>query len=516
MEGGTIRGWETADYLFSQDALCPDTKSCLLSACEKRRSFQSVCVGHYVLPPYSVQEEVRNAVGRLIWECDDIQGSETFSDDSENEHSDRATSESISEESPIGQQCGVLTMHPSCNMVTGFVDIGSLPNRGVCFGDRPSSTGRLRQFVPHTVECPVSLLHKSDMDLDNLSVVLHSQKDLRLEQRPIPEPGPNDVLLQMHSVGICGSDVHYWQNGRIGDFVLKKPMVLGHEASGTVLKVGSAVKHLQMGDRVAIEPGVPREMDEFFKNGRYNLSPTIFFCATPPDDGNLSRYYTHNANFCYKLPDNLTFEEGALIEPLSVGIHACRRAGVTLGSIVLICGAGPIGLVSLLVAKAMGASKVAITDLSLERLSMAKELGADFTVTVAKEDSPQSLAQTVGDLLGAPPTMTIECTGVESSVQTAIYATQSGGVVVLVGLGKEMVTVPLVNAAAREVDIRGVFRYCNTWPMAIAMLASGKVNVKPLVTHRFPLEQALQAFETTKQGIGIKVMLKCDKNDQHA
>lgn len=323
------------------------------------------------------------------------------------------------------------------------------------------------------------------------------------------------MLLRMHSVGICGSDVHYWQHGRIGDFVLTQPMVLGHEASGTVVKVGSAVKHLQNGDRVAIEPGVPREMDEFFKSGRYNLSPSIFFCATPPDDGNLSRYYTHSANFCYKLPDNVTFEEGSLIEPLSVGIHACRRAGVTLGSVVLICGAGTIGLVSLLVAKAMGASKVVITDLSQERLSMAKDLGADHTLTITKGTSPQALATTVAVLLGASPQMTIECTGVESSVQTAIYATQSGGVVVLVGLGAEMATIPLVNAAVREVDIRGVFRYCNTWPMAIAMLASGKVNVKPLVTHRFPLEQALQAFETTKQGIGIKVMLKCDKNDQN-
>ncbi|KAG8001584.1 Sorbitol dehydrogenase [Nibea albiflora] len=330
------------------------------------------------------------------------------------------------------------------------------------------------------------------MAQENLSVVLHSKGDLRLENRPVPEPGPNEVLLQMHSVGICGSDVHYWQHGRIADFVVTKPMVLGHEASGRVVKVGSAVKHLKVGDRVAIEPGVPREMDEFFKNGRYNLSPTIFFCATPPDDGNLCRYYTHSANFCYKLPDNVTFEEGALIEPLSVGIHACRRAGVTLGSTVLICGA----------------------DLSTERLAMAKELGADFQLTVKRGDGPQQLAKTVEDMLGTQPQITIECTGVESSIQTAIYATHAGGVVVLVGLGNEMATIPLINAAVREVDIRGVFRYCNTWPMAIAMLASGKVNVKPLVTHRFPLEQAVQAFETTRQGLGIKVMLKCDQNDQ--
>ncbi|KAL3993042.1 aminoacyl tRNA synthase complex-interacting multifunctional protein 1 [Sarotherodon galilaeus] len=353
------------------------------------------------------------------------------------------------------------------------------------------------------------------MAQDNLSLVLHAKGDLRLENRPIPEPGPNEVLLQMHSVGICGSDVHYWQNGRIGDFVLKKPMVLGHEASGRVAKVGSEVKHLKVGDRVAIEPGVPREMDEFFKTGRYNLSPTIFFCATPPDDGNLCRYYTHSANFCYKLPDNVTFEEGALIEPLSVGIHACRRAGVTLGSTVFVCGAGPIGLVCLLAAKAMGASQVVISDLSEERLLMAKELGADFLLTVTRGDGAQQLAKSVEEMLGTQPHITIECTGVESCIQTAIYATRSGGVVVLVGLGSELATVPLINAAVREVDIRGVFRYCNTWPMAIAMLASRKVNVKPLVTHRFPLEQAVQAFETTRQGLGIKVMLKCDKNDQN-
>ncbi|KAA0723316.1 Sorbitol dehydrogenase [Triplophysa tibetana] len=288
------------------------------------------------------------------------------------------------------------------------------------------------------------------------------------------------------------SDVHYWQNGRIGDFVVKQPMILGHEASGRVVKVGSSVKHLKEGDRVAIEPGVPRDIDEFFKSGHYNLSPSIFFCATPPDDGNLCRYYKHNANFCYKLPDNVTYEEGALIEPLSVGIHACRRAGVSLGSMVFICGA----------------------DLSSDRLAMAKELGADFLLPVRKEDTPQELSKKVEEMLGCMPQITIECTGVQSSIQTAIYGTRSGGVVVLVGLGAEMATVPLLNAAVREVDIRGVFRYCNTWPMAIAMLASKKVNVKPLVTHRFPLEQALEAFETTRQGLGVKVMLKCDKSDQ--
>ncbi|XP_053317811.1 sorbitol dehydrogenase [Spea bombifrons] len=352
-------------------------------------------------------------------------------------------------------------------------------------------------------------------DVENLSVVVHGIGDLRLENRPIPEPGPNEVLLKMHSVGICGSDVHYWQHGRIGDFIVKKPMVLGHEASGTVVKIGASVTHLKPGDRVAIEPGVPRETDEFCKTGRYNLSPTIFFCATPPDDGNLCRYYTHNSNFCYKLPDNVTFEEGALIEPLSVGIHACRRAGVTLGSRVFICGAGPIGLVSLLVAKMMGASQVVISDLSSVRLEKAKEVGADFILQVTSEN-PEQIAQKVEGLLGCMPEITIECTGAESCIQTGIYATRSGGTLILVGLGPAMVNIPIVNAAVREVDIRGIFRYCNTWPMAISMLSSKRVNVAPLVTHRFPLEEALEAFETTKKGLGVKVMLKCDKEDQSA
>uniref|UniRef100_A0A8C6G216 Sorbitol dehydrogenase n=1 Tax=Moschus moschiferus TaxID=68415 RepID=A0A8C6G216_MOSMO len=278
---------------------------------------------------------------------------------------------------------------------------------------------------------------------ENLSLVVHGPGDLRLENYPIPEPGPNEVLLKMHSVGIC-------------DFVVKKPMVLGHEASGTVVKVGSLVRHLQPGDRVAIEPGAPRETDEFCKIGRYNLSPTIFFCATPPDDGNLCRFYKHNANFCYKLPDNVTFEEGALIEPLSVGIH------------VLVCGAGPIGLVSLLAAKAMGAAQVVVTDLSASWLSKAKEVGADFILQISNE-SPQEIARKVEGLLGSKPEVTIECTGVEASIQAGIYATHSGGALVLVGLGSEMTRVPLVHTATREVDIKGVFRYCNTWPMAISI-----------------------------------------------
>jgi len=236
------------------------------------------------------------------------------------------------------------------------------------------------------------------------------------------------------------------------------------------------------------------------------------FCATPPVHGNLSRYYVHAADFCYKLPSHMSLEEGALMEPLAVGVHACRRAGVTLGKRVLICGAGPIGLVNLLTAKAMGAAEVIVTDINEGRLEVAKGLGADHVYKVSSDKSAEEMAEDVGSLLGGnKPDIAIECCGVESSIRCSIFATKSGGVVVLVGLGKSEVTLPIVNAACREVDIRGIFRYANCYPTAISMVASGLVDVKPLITHRFKLEEAVQAFETAKTGAGgaIKVLIKC-------
>jgi len=348
-------------------------------------------------------------------------------------------------------------------------------------------------------------------DTDNLTAVLHCTDDIRLEQLPVPQPGSDQVLLKMDSVGICGSDVHYWTHGAIGDFVVRAPMVLGHEAAGVVVGVGTKVDSLQVGDRVAIEPGVPCGGCDVCKGGTYNLCPKMQFCATPPVDGNLCRYYAHAADFCYKLPSNMSLEEGALMEPLAVGVHACRRAGVRLGSRVLICGAGPIGLVNLLTARAMGASEVVITDIMDNRLAVAASMGATHTYKVSRK-SAEDMAGEVETLLGGhKPDVTIECSGVEASIRFGIFSTKSGGCLVLVGLGKPEVSMPIVNAAVREVDIRGIFRYANCYPTAIAMVASGKVDVKPLITHRFSLEQTIQAFETAKTGAGgaIKVMIKC-------
>ncbi|XP_063245092.1 sorbitol dehydrogenase-like [Bacillus rossius redtenbacheri] len=348
---------------------------------------------------------------------------------------------------------------------------------------------------------------------DNLTAVLYKINDLRLEQRPIPEPKENEVLLQMACVGICGSDVHYLVKGRCADFVVKEPMIMGHEASGIVAKLGKNVKNLKVGDRVAIEPGVPCRYCNFCREGKYSLCRDIFFCATPPDHGNLSRYYVHAADFCYKLPDHVSLEEGALLEPLSVGVHACKRAGVTLGSHVLITGAGPIGLVSLLAAKAMGASKVIITDLVAHRLEFARKLGADYTLQVGLSDDVDELAAKVRDALGQAPDLSVDCTGAESTARLAVKSTKGGGVVAVVGMYSSEFQLPLANMIIKELDIRGCFRYCNDYPSALALVASGKADVKSLITHNYKLEETLEAFETAKTGRGnpIKVMIHCKK-----
>ncbi|KAM7435641.1 hypothetical protein ABFA07_014434 [Porites harrisoni] len=353
------------------------------------------------------------------------------------------------------------------------------------------------------------------MAQSNLSAVLRKVDDLCLEERPVPQPGKGEVQIAMYAVGICGSDVHYWKKGRIGDFILKAPMVVGHESSGTVSAVGEGVTDLKVGDRVAIEPGYSCRTCSFCKEGRYNLCPDMKFAATPPYDGSLCRYYVHPADFCFKLPNHVSFEEGALLEPLSVAVHACNRAGITMGSKVLVCGAGPIGLVNLMTAKACGATTVTITDIDEGRLNKAKELGADYIIKVDPSKDSKDLANRVKDCMG-PADQSIECSGAEASFHTAIHATKSGGTLVVVGMGKPEVKFPIVDALVREVDIRGIFRYVNCYPKALALVASGAVNVKPLVTHHFKLEQSLEAFETSRTGAGgaIKVMIHCNEDYQ--
>ncbi|XP_023016450.2 sorbitol dehydrogenase [Leptinotarsa decemlineata] len=344
---------------------------------------------------------------------------------------------------------------------------------------------------------------------DNLTAVLYKINDIRLEQRPIPEPKCNQVLLQMEVVGICGSDVHYYEHGKVGPFVVENPMVIGHEASGTVVKCGENVKTLKPGDRVAIEPGVPCRQCYLCKIGKYHLCPDMKFCATPPIDGNLSRFYCQDEDFCFKLPCNMDLEEGTLMEPLAVGVHACKQAEVKIGDVCLIFGSGPIGLSTLVTAKAMGASKVMILDVREERLQLAKQMGADSTLKVDTGMSEDSISDKIKQCLGDEPHACFDCTGNQMCCRIALNVARAGGVVVIVGMGETEMTLPLTAAMFKEVKLKGSFRYANDYQQAIEMVRTGRVNVKPLITHHFRLEDTVKAFETARDRIGnpVKIMI---------
>ena len=338
------------------------------------------------------------------------------------------------------------------------------------------------------------------------AAVLHQAGDLRLDDVPTPEYGPNDVLVKIKSVGICGSDVHYWRTGAIGDFVVREPMILGHEVAGVVAEVGANVTSLGVGDRVALEPGVPCRRCEACKTGRYNLCPDVQFFATPPVDGALSDYAVSPADFAYKVPDSLSLDAAALIEPLSVGLHACRRGNLTAGQSVLIAGAGPIGLTSLAAAKASGATEILISDVRPHRLEVAKKMGATHTFD-AREDAEAVVKATTN---GRGVDLAIECAGAEAAFVSCLKATKSGGTIVVVGLGDDSTyQVPMVELATKELDIKGIFRYVYTYPAAINLLASGAVDVEAMITHHFPLDEMLTGFEYAAKGTdgAVKVMI---------
>ncbi|KAF8379401.1 hypothetical protein HHK36_028836 [Tetracentron sinense] len=345
---------------------------------------------------------------------------------------------------------------------------------------------------------------------ENMAAWLVAVNTLKIQPFKLPPLGPHDVRVRMKAVGICGSDVHYLKAMRCGDFIVKQPMVIGHESAGIIDEVGSEVRSVVVGDRVALEPGISCWRCNLCKDGRYNLCPEMKFFATPPVHGSLANQVVHPANLCFKLPDNVSLEEGAMCEPLSVGVHACRRANVGPETNVLIMGAGPIGLVTMLSARAFGAPRIVIVDVDDHRLSVAKELGANEIVKVSSniQDVCEEAVQ-INKAMGTGVDVTFDCAGFNKTMSTALRATSAGGKVCLVGMGHDEMTLPLTAAAAREVDVIGIFRYKNTWPLCLEFLSSGKIDVKPLITHRFGFSQkdVEEAFETSARGgNAIKVM----------
>ncbi|CED84470.1 l-arabinitol 4-dehydrogenase [Phaffia rhodozyma] len=333
----------------------------------------------------------------------------------------------------------------------------------------------------------------------NLACCYNQHKQIRMVRKPHPTPGPGQVVVHVRATGICGSDVHFWKHGRIGaTMVVCDECGSGHESAGEVVELGPGVTKWKVGDRVAIEAGVPCQVCEACVSGRYNSCPDVVFFSTPPFHGTLTRYHLHPENWLHAIPDSISWEEGALLEPLAVALAGIERANLKLGDPVVICGAGPIGLVSLAAAAAAGACPIVITDIAQSRLDFAKTLVPSVqTVLVERGLDHSAIAEKIKAAAGGLKlTLALECTGVESSIWSAIFSLKFGGTVFIIGVGKEVQSMPFMFLSAHEIDVKYQYRYCNQYPKAIRLVSSGLINLKSLVTHRFKLENAVEAFHT--------------------
>lgn len=334
---------------------------------------------------------------------------------------------------------------------------------------------------------------------------------MKFEDRPIPKlDSPYDVLVNVRFTGICGSDVHYWVHGAIGAFVVKAPMVLGHESSGVISAVGDKVKSLKVGDRVAMEPGVPCRRCVRCKEGKYNLCIDMAFAATPPFDGTLAKYYTLPEDFCYKLPESVSLEEGALMEPLAVGVHITRQAQVKPGQSIVVFGAGPVGLLCCAVAKAYGADKIVAVDINDERLKFAKQYAATHTVVSQREPAQDAAARITKDCdLGHGADVAIDASGAEPCIQAGIHVLRTGGTYVQGGMGKSDITFPIGAMGAKELNVKGSFRYnSGDYQTALDLIKSGRVSVKELITGKVKFTDAESAFNDVKAAKGIKTLIE--------
>jgi L-iditol 2-dehydrogenase len=331
----------------------------------------------------------------------------------------------------------------------------------------------------------------------NRAAVLHAPGDVRIEERPMPAPGPLEVVVEVAAVGVCGSDVHWYEHGRIGTRVVRAPLVLGHESAGRVIAVGERVTRHAVGDRVTLEPGLPCGRCRECRSGRYNLCRSVAFFGSPPTDGAFTRFVAQHEDFAHALPDALSDEAGALMEPLSVALWACEKAGVSAADRVLVTGAGPIGLMGVQAARACGATEVIVTDVSDRRLALARATGATRTVRA-------------GEPLEFEADALIECSGHPQALRDGIGALRPGGIAVAVGMSANPDSeVPLSLLQTRELWLTGTFRYARTYPTAIALAAAGTVDLEAIVTGHFALEDTEAALRAGREDPdSVKVIVR--------
>ena len=325
------------------------------------------------------------------------------------------------------------------------------------------------------------------------SLVLERKGQLALRDIALDQDlSPTDVRIAVHTVGICGSDVHYYTHGKIGPFVVEQPMVLGHEASGTVVEVGAQVTHLKPGDRVCMEPGIPDATSRAAKLGIYNVDPAVRFWATPPVHGCLTPQVVHPAAYTYRLPDQVSFAQGAMVEPFAIGMQAALRARIQPGDIGLVTGAGPIGMMTALAALAGGCAKVLVADLAQPKLDIIGAYPGIETVNIRTTPAAQAIAEAT-DGWGAD--VVFECSGAAPAILGLPALARPGGTIVLVGMPVDPVPVDIVGLQAKELRIETVFRYANVYDRAISLIAAGKVDLSPLISATIPFADSIAAFD---------------------
>ncbi len=338
------------------------------------------------------------------------------------------------------------------------------------------------------------------------ALVLERQHELKLRDIELPmDVGPGMVKIRIHTVGVCGSDVHYYTHGKIGPFVVNAPMVLGHEAAGTVVEVGAGVTNLKVGDRVCMEPGVPDPNSRASRLGMYNVDPAVSFWATPPIHGVLTPHVVHPANYTFKLPDNVSFAEGALVEPFAVGMQAATKARITPGDTAVVIGAGPIGTMVALAALAGGCARVIIADLAQPKLDIAARYQGVIPVNV-KDRNLKEEVDRLTENWGAD--VVFECSGSPRAWQGIAELPRPGGTIVVVGLPVDPVAFDIATLSVKEITIASVFRYAHQYDRAIALMASGRVDLKPLISETFGFEDSIKAFDRAVEGRPADVKLQ--------